>query len=393
MKIAFHPRSLTGTLNEIRIKHPTFGGSSDKLPESLVEQVRKLLLSTPHDNIQSLARELTPQQVKACLFLLDDEKVGEKALKVLLQRARRDVYIQAWRILVRTYPASESLQQLVDSMSDSIGTDTLVNAGVAPPYVADWLKEKSLATGVFVHYHRSGNNHNFDEYLFASGLHEADGLFSKAWYQLLTVGTSGDLTAQGGNRILMEFEKPSTGGEAKTAYGRHYLNTLQSVDKWHEPILHYIFKRYGLPSSRQGPEDPFWKKVNDDVKSEYLKWYITKEILDFFEGERADFWRDFVNARHVIGVQSTLAGRGFMIDFGNFGVIEFKDIGNAAYIYPKEVLNKYWANTKRYTQPADLKDRSKTIHSIGSEGRIIHNPPGAWQQKAKTEIQTLLRRR
>jgi len=350
-----------------------------------------VLLNTPQEELHSVAWGFTINGLKACLFLLRDKQVGAKALNVLRQRPRRDIFIPAWGLLVRDYPA-EPLQHLVKTYTDALGTECLTNAGVAPSYVSDWLRAPTLAAGVLEIYRRISGQRAYDVYLQNSKIKESDGLFRSAWHELLTKGTAKDLRVQESERVRREWLKPTTGAGAIVEYGRHYLNTLKEFKHWYEPLLELIAERYGCPARDKGFEDPFWKRVSQEARDAYLQWYISRQILEFFEGERAEFWRYFLHRHYVRYVTPTLDGNGFLLDFGTFGVVEFKDIGNAAYIYPKAVFDVHWSRAKSYINPSELKDRSRTVKSVGQQGRIIHRPRGAWQIQAQNEIERLLRR-
>ena len=112
----------------------------------------------------------------------------------------------------------------------------------------------------------------------------------------------------------------------------------------------------------------------------------------FFEGDRAEFWRSYVNSAKVQDVNKILAGEGFMLNFGHFGVIEFKNVGNAAYIYPSDVFNKFWKSANFGTNsPSHFKDGTKTVRSKKLptwDGRIIHHT--GWQDTAKERIDILM---
>jgi hypothetical protein len=389
--IRFQPRAITEALEEIRSRHPDQEEKSGPPPKGVLDEVRQVLLETPHEKLQDIAQGFSPKKLKVCIFLLRDKLVDAKALTVLEQRPRADIFIEAWCLLVRDYPFAP-LQRLVKMYAESLGTECLVSSGTAPSYISDWLNAPTIAAGVLGIYRRISGHRAFDVYLEASKLHKDHGLFSGAWHELLTKGTAKDLRVQEGERILGEWLKPTTGANAIVEYGRHYLNTLKEFKNWYEPLLELIAARYGCPARDKGHEDPFWKAVSQEARNAYLQWHISRQILAFFEGERAEFWRYFVDAHYVRGVTDTLDGKGFLLDFGTFGVVEFKDIGNAAYIYPKAVFDVHWSRAKSYINPSELKNRSRTVQSVGQQGRIIHGPRGAWQEQAQNEIERLLRR-
>ena len=120
------------------------------------------------------------------------------------------------------------------------------------------------------------------------------------------------------------------------------------------------------------------------------KWLLKKRIEDFFgNDERSDFWKSYVEQEYIINAESILSNQGFMLDFGKFGVVEFKEIGNAAYVYPKAVFHEYWANAKRKYHTSGFKDKEKTIKFSSWDGRVLHFE--GWQSKTRYRLQQLFR--
>jgi hypothetical protein len=389
MKIDFYPGAVEKILIEIRRKHQILKHSTHEVAQSIIEKVRAKLLACPTDDIKKLAVELVPEEIRACLYLLDDHAVSDKAAEIILQRPRKGILIEAWKRWIQNYPGPKNLEDLVRGLIEKLGTDYLIERAIAPQYVPVWLRDPLLTSGVLSHYHQTKGRTGLDAYLFTSKIKEEHRLFHAVWHRLLTSGTGDQLLSESPDRILMEFVKPTTGGADKVDYGQHYLNTLRIQAKWYEPLLDFIVKRYDRPANPDQIEDAFWHGVDDDAKSEFLKWYITKQITDFFEGERADFWRYFVKIRSVRDVRKILNGDGFMLDFGSFGVIEFKMIGNAAYVYPRDIFRRFWITAQRYSIPSSFKERTKTVSDLYWDGRIIHS--GDWQPHARARIEKLIK--
>jgi len=383
----FYPKALEKTLSEIRQKHRVLKDGKHEISETIIDKVRAKLLACPDADLKKLAAELVSEEIRACLILLSDKDVTEKAKVILLQRARTEILIDAWKRWLQTYPGPRNLETVARGLIEKLGIESLVERAVAPKYALEWIKASLLESGVLAHYHQTRGNTGLDKYLLTSYIKEDNGFFHAVWKHLLTSGTENQLLSEIQDRILMEFEKPITGGGDKVAYGRHYLNTLRIQSKWHEPILLYIAKHYGRPANPDQIEDAFWHVVDENVKSEFLKWYITKQITDFFEGERADFWRYFVKIRSVHDVRKILNGDGFMLDFGAFGVIEFKAIGNAAYVYPRDMFKRFWSTAQRYSNPSDFKVPNRTVNYQFWDGRIIHS--GNWQPRNRGRIEGL----
>nr|HPL66466.1 hypothetical protein [Smithellaceae bacterium] len=240
MRFDFHPRAIEKILPEIRRKHQILGQSARGLSQSIIDKVRTKLMACPADELKKLAVELTPEEIRACMYLLDDQVVSVKAAAVLLQRPRKGVLLDVWTKWKQTYPGPPYLEVVVRGLIEKLGTAPLVESANAPQYVSVWLKESLLTSGVLAHYHQMTGRTGLDAYLFTSKIKEEHRLFHAVWHRLLTSGTGDQLLSESPDRILMEFVKPTTGGADKIAYSRHYLNTLRIQSKWYEPLLDFI---------------------------------------------------------------------------------------------------------------------------------------------------------
>ena len=79
--------------------------------------------------------------------------------------------------------------------------------------------------------------------------------------------------------------------------------------------------------------------------------------------------------------------------FNRFGVVEFKDKGNAAYVYPIQIMKEYLNLRKKNRYPISYyKNKSKTIRlSVDPswDGRIIHRE--GWQETVTDKIKYILK--
>ena len=262
------------------------------------------------------------------------------------------------------------------------------------PKAPFWFVSSDLVAGVYKDYHTENTFSGLDSYLNRHCLTPDDGLYQATWYALLTRGTASDLRREKDKRILACWNE-TIRTDLRILMGQHYLNTLDGLVEWSEKILNYIHDVWKQPGFRnnQETESHFWKGVDDGAKKEFRKWLIQAEIESFFEGVRADFWRIYVRQGYVQDVKKILAGDGFMLDFDSFGVVEFKNVGNAAYIYPKQVFDQLWETAHFWAnEHSHFKDTRKTarLKEIPTwDGRILHFR--GWQQKTQEKIQKLLR--
>ncbi|MBN1184115.1 MAG: hypothetical protein JXB49_17610 [Bacteroidales bacterium] len=330
----------------------------------------------------------------ACLeiLLIDEEgEIPKKAAEVLKIRPRDNVILKGWLKIVKHYP-HDLLEKTLRELMVENQFRAFVNANNISPLLPHWFITRTFPDGILHDYQISGNANNFDSYLKKNYLEENDGLFKAAWRCLLINGTSVSLKKERADRILFELIKPLN-APFHIPICQNYLNVLTNI-YWDERILNFIADKYNPPISIDSGLDidtPFWKKVNKRAKEEFNTWYISKRIEDFFEGERADFWKKYVPQNVVKRVKMILNGEGFLLDFGTIGVIEFKKIGNAAYIYPRNTFAAYWSRSEYSDRPDYFKNLEKTIRERsfpGWDGRIIHRE--GWQSDTASKINKLI---
>ncbi|NQT55265.1 MAG: hypothetical protein HQ551_03455 [Desulfobacteraceae bacterium] len=396
MRIQVNISRLESALQEVRNAHPFRGNAIDQIYSSLIDKVREKLESCPFDNLSELAFTFNIREILACLEILANDRNVEtiqKAAHILKLRPRKQVVLRGWFKLVSLYP-HDLLERTLRDLITAKGFGPLEKNSKISSRIAYWFVSVSLSEGVFRDYKNASANKILDEYLSDNLLMAEDGLYHDVWRRLLTKGIAKLIKKEDCSRILSEFNKVSNATYLPW-FGQHYLNALKTRDIWDEPVLELIERRFGSPSDKDRKsaiETPFWGKVSDPAKQEFRTWLMLRLIQDFFEGERADFWEKYVQANLVKRVKEILHRDGFMIDFGHFGVIEFKYVGNAAYIYPANVFAQYWVNSGRWYNPGDFKDKYKTVkHGShpGWDGRIIHRDH--WQSNTSKIIGRLLR--
>ena len=80
-----------------------------------------------------------------------------------------------------------------------------------------------------------------------------------------------------------------------------------------------------------------------------------------------------------------------MLRFENFGVVEFKNTGNAAYVYPSNYFEVMWGNSSSKNVAKEFKNKGKTLrHPYLREGRILHS--GDWQMTYGHAVRSLIQR-
>jgi len=400
----FVPTKLMAALVMVREEHPrrSFGMA---VPESsVIDRVRAMLADCSEEGLDKLAWELRVQELLACLeiIVLDREgEIAEKAARLLALRPKMPIAVQGWKRLLRFY-RHDLLEISVRDLLDVVGLDCLEQAGFPAERVFRWLAKARLDKGVFSEYRIADAAVNLDGFLNKVGISKDDGLFWCVWRYMLCHGNAEYLLREDGWRLLAEINSDQNQPHQRRI-ARNYLNRIEGRD-WFEPIIKLIERQFGRPNVEHdglASEHPFWRKVNERARREFHAWFMKKEIRDFFDGERADFWEKYVESGQVIEVKPILKRKvfsmslgdyrvyydGFMLDFGKFGVVEFKKTNNAAYVYPSEVFGDYWRSAESLSSPKNFKDPNRTVRTAWG-GTINHS--GSWQYKTQQCIQRLL---
>ncbi len=396
MQLSITNNNLLAALERVRVQHPIRRGEKVETSKTIVDEVRDLLERTELNKLNKLSFQFDLIKLLACVEIVANDRDGDiadKAATVASLRPRDAMLIKGWFKLVSFYP-NLLLEKLLKHLIENLGFSALENHEKVSKHIPHWFLADKLSSGILRDYNLRSNSATLDQYMSEHLFSTQDGLYSTVWFELLTKGTRSDLIRQVSRRILVEMHNRQKASE-RIEIGQHYLNTLNNLDEWHENILKYILAKWGKPNSpheTQKKESRFWSLVHQSAKDEFRRWLMLEEVETFFEGERADFWRHYVNSKFIRDVNNILGGEGFMLDFGHFGVIEFKNVGNAAYIYPREIFRKFWSSAEFWTNsPSHFKELSKTVRSkrmSGWDGRILHH--AGWEYTSKDRINTLM---
>ncbi len=163
----------------------------------------------------------------------------------------------------------------------------------------------------------------------------------------------------------------------------NYLLKLE-IDEFQDKILEFLYSRYGNVDEMR--IEYIWDKIFERAKKKYDIWVAKKQMDKFFQGdERYTFWFDYIvdSSSKILSINQ----KQLFLDFGEFVVVEFRDIGNAAYIYSKGIFDMYFS---RYLTKSVIYDNSffKNKDIMLTESKIIHND--GWQYRTYRIINMLI---
>ncbi len=394
MKFNFKPLHLENILTRIREKHPNRAGKEIELEQSTLERVKEKLKQCPIEKLSELAFKFDSKEIQACLELLCSSKNNEivkKCAKVLVIRPRNQILLKGWFKLIKKYPHAlleNTLKKLISIKTFKV----LLSNNRVSTSITDWCMSDKLVKGIIKHYQKNIQFKNFDIYLQDNQIDNEYGLYKTAWRWFLCTCSQNSLKKERPKRILKEYMDATNTGYLKQ-FCQHYLNILPLMSLWDNQIITLIYNRFGAPFASKKlieTETTFWSKVSEEAILQFNKWIMLHHIESFFEGERADFWKIYVTSDKVLQVKEILSGQGFLIDFGKFGVVEFKKVGNAAYVYNDSIFKQFWIHSNISDgRPEDYKSIDETITIPGWNGRIIHREN--WEYKTQPIINNLLR--
>lgn len=133
----------------------------------------------------------------------------------------------------------------------------------------------------------------------------------------------------------------------------NYLNAFES-EEYHHVLFSQVINRLNDPRKNRAR----WSDVPEETIQKVKSRLIRDELFDFFDSdsERFDYWRKYIN--HIKSVDFNAEPPIAAMYFGNFVVVEFALVGNAAYFYEAEGFSKYLAHKiKRDISESELKDR------------------------------------
>ncbi|MGL6120518.1 MAG: hypothetical protein ACRC0V_08435, partial [Fusobacteriaceae bacterium] len=139
-----------------------------------------------------------------------------------------------------------------------------------------------------------------------------------------------------------------------------------------------------------------WKEFSNEQRFIFKRWFFTKEIDRLFNAEvndpeRTEFWKKYVNYIIDIKFYPDL-GQAIIMELTNHTIIEFGKKGNAAYLYPREVIKI--KNIDEY-QKRELKGTNLIYRLKNESGAIKPNNlnstrgwahTGGWQGRFKFSL-------
>jgi hypothetical protein len=201
---------------------------------------------------------------------------------------------------------------------------------------------------------------------------------------VLTHGTTAQLRAEGGTQLWQWSRELAPLGWI--LFGRNYLSQLPAVE-WHQPIVNRIAQSYGLPRRPRLPE--FWQEVPADAQAAFQRLFVRDRIQRAFKDDtdRHGYWMRWEASFDDIEFGRAGTTDYAVLHFDRFAVVEFFEVGHAAYFYDPTKLADVMRIPAR--EPGG---RKVMYHPFGREdNRLLHMPSGGWYGKADRMVRQWIR--
>lgn len=378
----FMPTRFARAVKKLAEKHPVRRSELDLADiinnSDLGRILRNKLRITPIPSLGQLLQTLTPfeKELLSPLALDTDQEIRHKVIRCLCIAPKNANPHHLWQSFMHFYDeiSTDQLAMLMNSDSDLQMHWKPVQKEII------YGRESNPAVGLRLFWastlqHRLTMN---------NALTVIDALRTSRFSVLaanflLTYGDRSLWDLQGLQTIMQCYAAATQSIQLKTfVQGHKNYASLSMNEIYDNPVIMRLAEELRSDKSMfvalETFDEPAW--------SWYKKLRAWREIEAFFnatndtDNERFVFWRDF--RTHIQDADFNQQHSVLCMDFGNFGVIEFGDIGNAAYIYnPTDY--KYFST---FQLPRDMKDQDRAL------GRIIHR--ANWQYSTGDTIRDLL---
>jgi hypothetical protein len=381
------PRQLSRAREIVVAQHPDTATAPAALPPDRLEALRRKVESTAGERgaLESLAVALSPREVRALVAGLEQwTSLRADVAFLLISRARRSLVGPLWRSWQR-FPDGIEVRSLLLNFAEQFGWEEAVEPAYAL-LVDQWVRADDPGVAIQGWLDSLGKSYSDLEGFPALPLMPDTPLIRLVRDAVLTDGSAEQLKAEGVPRLLKWTRELSP--QKRVGFGRNYLIRLK-VAQWDPAVLDFIAHSYGLPRNAKLPA--FWAPVPPEIQHAFQKFFIQKRLRQAFGGDsdRYAYWRTWTDT--LIDVHLDRAGGvdWALLRFERFGVIEFFEVGNAAYFYEPERLNRVRHFNARNV--GDLKEiyypsfgwgDNRLIHRSGWE-RTANEMVRLWTQKAR----------
>jgi hypothetical protein len=278
----------------------------------------------------------------------------------------------AWQ----SYPHCPTIETLLKDLASHFGWKEAVGAEFSGP--ADgWFRAETGLVGIVRWLEQSGHAHEDLPLLPSTPFRSSAAFQDELFFAILTHGSENQLRAIPVKALIDGWNH--LGPQSRMEAGRNYLGQVPAK-KWSRSCLEDIRHNYGMPGGEKSVA-AFWKPIAPSTKESFRRFFIEKDLETAFKRntERHRYWRRWAGQIVEVRLGEASGVEWALMDFGRFAVLEFFEVGNAAYFYGKKDLRGL--PFRRHAQPGDLKKQLFDPVRRYSDNRLIHGE--SWQAKAE----------
>lgn len=394
----FTPEKLRAATQRAAELHAVPADASFPASPDVVAALRERLRATPLEQIDELAGRLRRVELHAVADLLagrEDESIVEKAVRLGLLSRLTTLRQRCWRLAVDTGPA-RGLHAILRGFADEGSLSSALElAGDDFERVQGWIEAPSIQEGLLLDRRArpAGDCAHWRSLLpqTPAPITPETPLWSAFQVAFLTQAPAELLVSEGAAPLLSMASE--CGAATQEEFARHYLIELRPSRRWNETVFNWIANRFGGLDYRN-PVD-FWRRteqLSEGILRELAAWRALQTLQSFFNSIRDPhgrfaFWKDRFGDQ-IVGAGTVAGGQAAYLHLPPLVVVEFANVGNAAYVYRDEHLT--WVESRRSPIENSYKDRARLARLPGSktEARIIHSD--GWQRTAADLLNRLI---
>lgn len=375
----FEPGRLVAAVEEAVRRHPSTRVAPAAPERMLLVELMGLIEEVAQGaaSAEEIARELNVRQVRALPHAIGAwPELRAACASVLTFRLSAALGVSVLRLWTR-FPLDPHVQTLAHTFGQRFGWEGLLGTDLASAVlewtaathpgevIRDWLSERGLARS--------------DLRTFTELEALVDTPLERSVREaILTGGTAFQLQAEGSAELRRGFQELAP--RDRLLMGRNYLARV-SPQAWDGPLCSTIRTSYGLPGQPEALP-AFWAPVPEEIRRAFRRRILSGDLKRAFAGdtERHEYWSHWLDDLADIQRGRARDVEYAVLHFRGFGVVEFFQVGHAAFFYPDPELKRILASVP--SEPGDLKE------DTGSN-RLVHQ--GAWQGRATRMVRRFIR--
>lgn len=387
----YAPRVLQDVVARVAIQHPNMIDAPTPEVTVWVEGFLQGLDRKSDEELESVALELRGAQLgvlAAELPRISDPDIFDAACRVLLCRPRRSLIDRLWRLLA-TYCDRPALLALLEQLrgvkppSESaseflaILPDRLVNADNVARHLAERYFAGSDAWDDF-----TSRLERFGPRMSPGEWRESE--LGRRIVAFIVNIDAAELIRREGSSGIGLWLSSIRAEDVFREFAFGFLDQLEKEDlERFDPALQQIHRRLRTPYI----DTATWSAASEQARNTFCLWFnrnwLKASFRDSGQSDRYEFWLQFVEQMEPDRRSTEMVK---IFHFPGFTVVEFLEVGYAAYFYAREVFEGIDRLHRWRRNPRLLQDEKKLLPGVP---RLLHQ--GFWHVPWGRRVKDLLK--